>query len=158
VGRNHRALSGLVALALLSPACARPLDQRAAEPRPVALGTEGVPPGAPAVPFRKKTAEQRMEFMGLTFHPKMSELFARHGYDQLRCQTCHGEDMEARGFEMPASLRALGTDPVTAGRERDAKATAFMSSEVMPLTVELLGAGDPGARAGLDCFTCHAKE
>jgi hypothetical protein len=160
VGRNDRALSGLFALGLLSSACARSADRQAAEPShaPVSLGIQGVAPGAPAVPFREKTAEQRMEFMGLVFHPRMNELFARHGYDHFRCQTCHGEDMEARGFKMPATLRALGPDPVSAGRERDAKATGFMVAEVTPLAVELLGGGPAEGNAALECFTCHARE
>jgi hypothetical protein len=158
VGRNDHPLIALLALGFLSAACAKPVDRRAAEPPHVALGSEGTPPGAPGLPFREKTAEQRMEFMGLTFHPKMSELFARHGYERFRCQTCHGEDMETRAFKMPAALRALGADPVESGRSRDGKATSYMVAEVMPLTVELLGPADPEGRTALGCFTCHARE
>jgi hypothetical protein len=118
------------------------------------LGTQGIAPGAPGVPWGKKTAEQRMEFMGLSFHPRMKELFQKSApatYDQFRCQTCHGEDMEGRGFAMPAALRKLErADPIAAGRSRDARATDFMVSAVLPVTRELLGAGD--------CFSCHAPE
>jgi hypothetical protein len=72
-------------------------------------------------------------------------------YDKFRCQTCHGEDMETRAFAMPATLLSLsGTDPVASGRSRDAKATDFMVTEVLPATKELLGGGD--------CFSCHAAE
>jgi hypothetical protein len=95
-----------------------------------------------------------MEFMGLTYHPRMNSLFQKSdpaAYGKFRCQTCHGEDMEARAFAMPATLRKLSSaDPVAAGRSRDAKATDFMVAEILPATVELLGTGD--------CFACHAAE
>lgn len=95
-----------------------------------------------------------MEFMGLVFHPRMKELFAEYdgaASGKLRCQTCHGEDMEARRFSMPAALRPLPAEnAVEIGRARDAKATEFMTAKVMPATVELLSNGA--------CGSCHPSQ
>jgi hypothetical protein len=142
--------------------CARPVDH-AASPRAFApLGTAGVQPGAPALPWSRKTREQRMEFMGLTFHPRMKELFERFDaarYGNFRCQICHGDDMEARGFRMPATLRSLpGSEPAAAGRARDPKATDFMVEAVLPAAVELLAGDDAVQAKRIDCASCHAKE
>lgn len=144
-------------------ACARSVDRaEVAKPPSAPLGKQGVAPGAPSVAWSGKTPEQRMEFMGLYFHPRMKELFQKSdptAYGNFRCQTCHGEDMEARGFAMPAALGKLAAaDPVVAGRSRDAKVTDFMVSAVLPATVELLAGSDPGARARISCLTCHAPE
>jgi hypothetical protein len=103
-----------------------------------------------------------MEYMALYFHPRMRDLFQAGdpvAYDKFRCQTCHGEDMVQRGYAMPAGLRALSSDdPVAAGRGRDARATDFMVSKVLPATVELLSAGEPQGKARPTCATCHAAE
>lgn len=143
-----------IALPAFAISCARPVDHAEVAGPSTPLGTEGVAPGAPRVPWSGKTREQRMEFMGLSFHPRMKELFQKNdpaAYGKFRCQTCHGEDMEARAFAMPATLRKLsGPDPVGAGRSRDAKATDFMVAEVLPATKELIDRAD--------CFSCHAAE
>jgi hypothetical protein len=94
--------------------------------------------------------------MGITFHPRMKELFEEYdptAYGNLRCQTCHGEDMEARRFSMPASLRALPADhAVETGRARDAKATEFMAAKVMPATQVLLSPDR------VNCGSCHPAQ
>jgi hypothetical protein len=102
-----------------------------------------------------------MEFMGLTFHPRMKELFAE--YDpawsgKFRCQTCHGEDMEARRFAMPASLRPLPAEnAIDVARARDPRSTDFMSAKVMPATAELLSSGEPGT-GRVSCGSCHPSQ
>ena len=103
-----------------------------------------------------------MELMGLTFHPRMKELFEEYdpaAYGNFRCQTCHGEDMEARRFAMPASLRPLPAEgAVDVARARDAKATEFMTAKVLPATESLLseGATEPAERVG--CASCHPPQ
>ena len=103
-----------------------------------------------------------MELMGLTFHPRMKALFQDHDsatYGNFRCQTCHGEDMEARRFTMPATLRPLPREnAVDVGRARDAKATEFMVQKVMPATRELLANGDPSVAASFGCGSCHPSQ
>ena len=161
-GRAAAAVTLVLVTAVGAVACARPVDHVATAPLPGPLGTAGVAPGAPRVAWSQKTFEQRMEFMGLTFHPRMKELFSEYdatAYGKLRCQTCHGEDMEARRFSMPATLRALPADaPVDAARARDPKATSFMEAKVLPLTAELLSHDDPGTASRLGCGSCHPAQ
>jgi hypothetical protein len=164
VARGPRLTSVLGVVVAGAVACARPADTHFAEPRvPLApLGSAGVAPGAPDAPWSSKTPEQRMEYMGLYFHPRMRDLFQKSdpaAYDQFRCQTCHGEDMVERHYAMPASLRPLSSrDPIAEGSSRDAKATDFMVKEVLPATAKLLGEGGPAAEKRVSCTTCHAAK
>jgi len=158
-GRTAAAVTFLLVMAAGAGSCARPVDHTLVPERPAPLGTVGVAPGAPGVPWSRKSFEQRMEFMGLTFHPRMRELFREYdaaAYDKLRCQTCHGEDMEARRFAMPATLQPLPAEgAIEAANARDAKATAFMVAKVVPLSGELFAGGASGAREQLSCASCH---
>lgn len=106
-----------------------------------------------------------MEFMGLFFFPKMKAVFQKHdpaGYRQFRCQTCHGDDMEAVNFKMPSGLYTLPkVDPVKAAHDYDEKTTAFMTGEVEPAAQELLGIVQvPGTDQGpgRSCSLCHGAE
>jgi hypothetical protein len=144
------------ALALLS--CARLPEQTPAK-QPSVLPSGATPPGAPATPWSKKTRAERMEFMGLFFFPKMKAIFQKHdpgGYAQFRCQSCHGNDMEAVNFKMPNGLYALPPDdPLKAALAYEEKTATFMASEVEPAAKELLGIDHtPGRR----CLLCHAAE
>ncbi|HEX4341418.1 MAG TPA: hypothetical protein VH062_36165 [Polyangiaceae bacterium] len=142
-------------------ACARPVDHTESPHALAPLGSSGDAPGAPSVAWAKKSREQRMEFMGLTFHPRMRELFQAYdgaAYGKFRCQSCHGEDMEARSFAMPATLRPLpAVDAARAGNVRDARATKFMVEAVLPATISLL-ASDRAESAPITCASCHAAE
>jgi hypothetical protein len=158
-GSARRRLSFVFCLAAC--ACARPADRgEVAAPR-ASLGHAGTEPGAPSIPWSRKTREQRMEFMGLVVHPKMKALFQSanaKAYAHFRCQTCHGDDMEAVGFRMPNALYALPEgDPMKAALDYDATTAKLMEERVVPAMSELLVAGDPGARK-VTCHTCHQKE
>jgi hypothetical protein len=149
--------AGIVACAL-AVACTRSLEHRPVRtPGPLPSGQPG--PGAPEVPWSRKTRDERMEFMGLVVFPKMKELFrARDGEGRrdFRCQTCHGEDMEAVRFAMPNSLYALPEgDPVGAARAYDEKTTEFMQGTVLPAMKALLA--DDSTAERVTCFTCHPK-
>lgn len=96
--------------------------------------------------------------MGLTFHPRMKELFQEYDaaiYGNFRCQTCHGEDMEARRFAMPASLRPV-SEAGDAGA-RDRRAMEFMVSKVLPQTRELLADEGAHGAARVGCNACHPR-
>lgn len=151
----------LLVSCLAACACTRPADRGEVAAPHAALGRAGTEPGAPTVPWSKKTREQRMEFMGLTVHPKMKALFQARSakvYAQFRCQTCHGDDMEAVSFRMPNSLYPLpAVEPMKAALDYDAVTAKFMADSVVPAMNELLGAGDPGA-AQVTCHTCHGVE
>jgi cytochrome c553 len=155
-------VAGGLGLALLS--CARLPEQSPAR-QPGALPPGATPPGAPETPWTKKTRAERMEFMGLFFFPRMKTLFQKQdpaGYAQFRCQTCHGDDMEAVNFRMPNGLYTLPTaDPVKAAHDYDEKTTAFMTGEVEPAAQELFGIphGTGTDQApGRSCSLCHGAE
>jgi cytochrome c553 len=105
-----------------------------------------------------------MEFMGLYVLPKMKALFQEHDAKQFKdfkCQTCHGDDMEAVDFKMPNALYALpAANTLEAAKDYDAKITDFMVATVMPSMAELLGAEplNPQTGQGFSCFNCHQKE
>ena len=150
------ACSSVLTLALLS--CAR-LPQESKALPPSALPPGAVQPGAPETPWAKKTRPERMEFMGLVFFPKMKALFQAHdphGYAQFRCQTCHGEGMEAADFKKPFGLYALPEgDPTKAALAYDEKTARFMADEVVPAARALLGIDHPD---GQSCHLCHDSE
>lgn len=123
---------------------------------------KGPEPGAPGVPWSKKTREQRGEYMGHVVYPKMRALFREHdagAFDDFRCQTCHGENMEQAHFRMPNALPALpAADPVEHGRSHDEKTTKFMVERVVPAMKELFAADDPAFAQSFGCFHCHQKQ
>ena len=131
-------------------------------------GTEpddGVEPGAPGVAWKDKTFKQRQEFMGITVMPEMKKLFQAHdsaAFGTFKCQTCHGNDMQAKNFKMPNdSIYPLNPkDPVKGAKDYDAKITKFMVDEVTPKMAELLGekamGKDPAGTFG--CLRCHPSE
>jgi hypothetical protein len=127
-----------------------------------AKSPEGGPAiGAPEVPWRNKTHEQKQAFMGSHVEPTMKRLFQSFNgkaYAGFGCETCHGGDMDTRDFKMPNALYALPEkDPVAEGMSVDEDTAKFMVEKVVPTFAKLLHekAGDP---SGVSCFTCHPKE
>jgi hypothetical protein len=129
---------------------------------PLPGGGRSVEPGAPSVPWRDKTREQRVEFMGLVFFPKMQSLFEDgprgsepdEARGPFRCQTCHGEDMVDVAYRMPNGLFPLPKASTTqAALAHDEKFARFMMEQVVPVARELFGASDPD---DVGCHSCHA--
>ncbi len=121
-------------------------------------------PGAPNIPWAEKTHQQRQEFMGIYVFPKMKQVFQgkdAQAYAGFKCQTCHGDDMEAVNFKMPNDLYPLPAEnTIEAAKEYDAEMTQFMMEQVVPTMVEVLGVQpyDPSTGQGFGCFSCHPKE
>lgn len=113
----------------------------------------------PELAWAEMNRDQRMEFMGLTVLPEMKKVFQEadpDGYKDFKCQTCHGEDMQAVDYKMPNGLFALEKpDPIPASTEYDAKTTTFMMETVVPKMAGLMGM-EPGKE--LNCFSCHDSE
>ncbi len=158
--RGSRA--GLLAwsLALAALGCA----SRGAEVRAPkqALFRPAPEPGAPDVPWARKTRDERMEYMGLYVFPKMRTIFRAFdgkAYAAFRCQTCHGEDMEAVGYKMPNGLYALPSDgPERAALDYVEKTARFMIGTVLPAMRELLSVGDASGASSVACKSCHPTE
>jgi hypothetical protein len=155
----HR-VPGVLAVAiaaawLLSGCGPRPEAASATEPQgTLPGGGKAVEPAAPSVPWSGKSRAERMEFMGLVFHPRMKELFTPavgKRADPFRCQTCHGENMVAVSYAMPNGLHPLpATNPYDAARAEDEETARFMADKVVPAARELLG-------EDVTCHTCHDR-
>jgi hypothetical protein len=120
--------------------------------------------GAPGTPWADKDRQARLEYMGLVVLPRMKSLFQEvdpKSYADFRCQTCHGEDMDAVDFVMPNSLVGLSAaDPIEDGKGYDEATTEFMMSKVVPTMAGLLDRPPAGPEKldGFGCFGCHQKE
>lgn len=163
-------------LLALAAGCARssePAAAPAAAPAPAAgkpssSQTGGL--GAPKIPWRDKTHEQRVEYMGLFVLDRMHALFAEWkpdeytGNDQFRCQTCHGENFDKPpvNFHMPRVAFPLkADDPIGGAMKYDPAAATFMVEKVVPTMAELLSEEpyDPKTGKGtFGCFRCHPKK
>ena len=126
--------------------------------------------GAPRIPWKDKTREQRIEYMGLFVLDRMHTLFAEWkpdeyaGENKFRCQNCHGEDFDKPpvDFHMPrVSFPLMPNDPIGGAMKYDPAATTFMVEKVVPTMAELLNEEpyDPATGKGtFGCFRCHPKK
>jgi len=171
--RMTPALAGL--LALVGAACSRASEPAAApgpaaaeSATPTAARTGGL--GAPKIPWKHKTHEQRLEYMGLYVLDRMGTLFAEWKPDEFsaenafRCQTCHGDgfDRPPVDFHMPRVAFALeADDPIGGAMRYDPVAAKFMVERVVPTMAELLSEEpyQPATGRGtFGCFRCHPKK
>jgi hypothetical protein len=171
----------VLALFLALGGCARssePAAAPASAPAPATAAGQGTRPssaetgglGAPKIPWKDKTHEQRVEYMGLFVLDRMHQLFAEwkpdeYGGEQaFRCQTCHGEsfDKPPVNFHMPRVAFPLKPDdPVGGAMKYDPVATKFMVEKVVPTMAELLAEEpyDPATGKGtIGCFRCHPRK
>jgi len=113
-------------------------------------------------PWKSKSREQRMDWMGVAVFPKMRKLFLDQDsekYADFACQTCHGKDMEMVDFKMPNDLFALSAnDTLAQAKEYDEKTTDFMLGAVVPEMAKLLDmdAYTLETQTGFGCTGCHA--
>jgi len=156
----NRPLVGVIALALT--ACTRTSQDADAKAPEHALFRPAPAPGAPDVPWSKKTRDQRMEYMGLYVYPKMRTLFRTfnaEAYKNFRCQTCHGNDMEAVRYKMPNGLYALPAEGAErAALDYDERTATFMIESVLPALRELLSKNETGPVPVFACRNCHPTE
>jgi cytochrome c553 len=112
-------------------------------------------------PWKDKSREQRMDWMGIAVFPKMRKLFLEQDSEKYRdfaCQTCHGNDMELVDFRMPNTLFALSkSDTLAQAKEYDEKTTDFMLGAVVPEMAKLLDmdAFTLENQSGFGCMGCH---
>lgn len=145
-------------------ACGKSAESGGAQAPNEAANANANSPGAPGIPWSQKTHEQRQDWMGLQVLPKMKsafQTFDAKGFQDFKCQTCHGDDMKAVHFKMPNSLYALPTEnTLAAAMDYDADTTKFMVGTVVPTMAKLLDTEpyNPQTGKGLGCFTCHPKE
>jgi len=115
-------------------------------------------------PWKDKSREQRMDWMGLAVFPKMRSRFIEHDskeYSSFDCQTCHGKDMELVDFKMPNQLFSLPKDKtIDWAKDYDAEMAQFMVDVVVPEMASLLDMApyDADTGKGFGCFGCHPAE
>jgi hypothetical protein len=120
--------------------------------------------GAPEVPWRDKSHDERQAFMAAHIEPTMKKVFQKFNskaYAGFGCETCHGADMEFVDFKMPNSLYALPKkDTIAEATSYDETTTKFMMEQVVPTFARLLSDSpkEPGHAGGVSCFTCHPHE
>jgi hypothetical protein len=120
--------------------------------------------GAPYVPWRGKSHEERQAFMGAHVEPIMRKLFQGYsakGYADFGCETCHGSNMDLIDFKMPNAIYPLPEkDTIAEASSYDEATTKFMVEKVVPTFAGLLSehAVSPGQPGGVSCFTCHPHE
>ncbi len=152
-------LTACLSLALVScgGSTPAPADATSTDTAAAAVG-EGDSESPAPVAWKDMDREQRLEFMGLTVMPAMEKLFKEYdaeAYAEFKCQTCHGEDMEAVDYKLPNGLYSLPeANPVESAKEYDAEVTAFMVDKITPKMAELLQEG-PNE---FGCLSCHEKE
>ncbi|MGF1468146.1 MAG: hypothetical protein ACFCGT_18660 [Sandaracinaceae bacterium] len=120
-----------------------------------AIALLGIHP--PDKPWAEMTHEEREWDMVGRFLPIMQELFAdldEERWGHIECESCHGEDAEAREYEMPAPtmipIPAEGTPSYEAAKNAQPRVTQYMEQTIVPTMRTLLGFGDEGS-----CSTCH---
>jgi hypothetical protein len=130
-----------------------------------AEGGAATEPGAPGVKWADKTFKQRQEWMGIEVMPKMKAAFQAYdasGFASFKCQTCHGNDMAEKKFEMPNDgIYPLNpADPIKGAKDYDEKMTTFMIEQVTPqmaalLDEQVVSKDNPN---GFGCMRCHPSE
>jgi hypothetical protein len=135
-----------------------------------AIACEHAPPVAPKPAADERwdamSKERKLAYMKETVMPRMKAIFVAydpHCYAEMRCETCHGEGAEARGYAMPSADQLLEPTPwnTTSARAESAPSEfdAFMAKDVAPEMARLLGRPFvPSARSGEGCFACHAVD
>ena len=113
----------------------------------------------PDQPWDDMNAEEREWYMIGKVLPIMKELFAEHDADRwgsgYGCETCHGDDMQAREYAMPptASYRVPepGSAAWTSMEGIFGETVTFMAETVTPTMGTLLGEEE------YTCFHCHPR-
>lgn len=132
---------------------------------------EGELGAAPALPVKNEwrylSFEQRHAQMTFLIHPAMMERFQEFYQTktpELTCETCHGENAEARGYNYANSdLVALSPTKVQSLYRVDAKLSpeqTFKRDIVTPTMARLMEVPpyDPSSGLGFSCFGCHRAE
>lgn len=144
-----------------------PTEGAEADPDPSTSGVRTRDPSeipvAPA-PWEEMTKEQKGQFMGEEVLPYMKELFAEYDAEEfgdMNCATCHGPDMQERGFEMPSPslppLHPSGTPEQRQMVEEHPTMVRFMFNHVVPAMRTMIGEEEYDAETGegFSCYFCH---
>jgi hypothetical protein len=126
---------------------------------------DGVIP-SPPTPWEEMSFDDRKQWMALEVMPRIGPMFEAYDPDRFAgfgCEGCHGEDAQARNFEMPNpaifTLYATGSQEQLDMVNEMRPMVNFMFQEVVPAMRTLLGAAqyDAETSTGFGCFACHTN-
>ncbi len=125
----------------------------------------------PEVAWKDMNSGQRFVYMSTVVVPRMKEIYQRFDpvkFERFDCTTCHGNQVAAGTFKMPASeVRPLPASEAAfeaklAAEPTWARWTQFMVEEVEPPMAAMLGQPlwDPTRpeAPGFSCQACHGLE
>jgi hypothetical protein len=130
--------------------------------KPSAIDTLGITP--PEQPWAEMDFDEREFYMIGKVLPIAEEVFRgfdAHAFAEFGCESCHGEDGEARDFAMPPpdlpTVPAPGTDEFAQMEKDQPRMVRFMRRKVTPTTATILGFDefDPETGEGFGCNGCH---
>ncbi len=114
----------------------------------------------PALTWSEMDPTARGTYMMNTVMPEMTELFQGFNaeyFAEFDCSSCHGENAQAVGFQMPNGLTPLDPAALPQMFGSDDPVHQFMVQEAWPRMAELLDYPlfDPETGQGFSCFGCH---
>lgn len=118
----------------------------------------------PPKPWAEMTPEEKGQYMGAEVLPYFRTLFREYDPEEfatVNCATCHGADMNERGFEMPnpdiLALHPSGTPEQQAMVEAHPRMVRFMFRHVVPAMRQMLDQPefDEETGEGFSCYFCH---
>ena len=121
---------------------------------------------SPPAPWAEMSADDRRHWMADEVLPRMAPLFEAHDagrFGDFGCESCHGDDMVARNFEMPnpgiLALHPTGSDEQHQMVRDHPQMVRFMFNRVVPTMQQLLGAPDfdEATGEGFSCYHCHLR-
>jgi len=127
--------------------------------------TEDVVP-SPPTPWEEMSMDDRRRWMGTEVLPRMAPLFEEHDAERFGgfgCESCHGDDMVDRSFEMPnpgiLALHPTGSEEQQQMVQEHPEMVRFMFNRVVPTMQTLLGAPDfdVATGEGFSCYYCHPR-
>ncbi len=159
------------AIAALCASCggAEPAPDDGAEPADAAetttstTGGEDVIP-SPPTPWEEMSFDERKSWMTVEVMPRIGPMFEEHDPERFAgfgCAGCHGEDPQARNYEMPNpdiyTLYASGSQEQIDMVNEMRPMVNFMFRDVVPTMRTLMGAEeyDDETGEGFGCFACH---
>ena len=117
--------------------------------------------------WEKMSMAQRKAYMKATVLPEMKKVFVAFDakkYQDMTCQTCHGDKATDTKFRMPNPQLPKLPPPTDqpgfmALMQQHPEMAKFMGSEVKPKMAALLGLPEAGPNKpkGFSCYWCHAK-
>ena len=153
----------LASIAMASGCGGSPQDEEPVQEEQTAGDETTTTDEAGPIAWADMSMEQRGAFMNDTVMPEMRAMFQEFDgerYAEFNCSTCHGDNAQEVGFEMPNGLAPLDPSQIGAMFQSDQPMAQFMTQRVWPRMAELLQEEpfNPETGQGFSCLNCHATQ